>query len=92
MGGKRRGRGSVGKKGNEGVRAGQGRWRRGSSGKGRREGREDRGAKYLYNNRPLEERRRGWRREGGERSLRHRGIGGKGMEAEEKVEEEECGT
>lgn len=31
---------------------------------------EDRGAKYLYNNRLLEERRRGRRREGGESSLR----------------------
>lgn len=49
---KRRGKRREGKKGDEGVNAGQGRER---SGKGRREGREDRGAKYLCNNRLLEE-------------------------------------
>lgn len=46
--------------------------------------------KYLYNNRLLEERRRGWRREGGEHSLRHREREGNG--GREKDEEEECRT
>lgn len=53
---------------------GQGRQRRGRSGKGRR---KSRGAKYQYNDRLLEEKRGGWRREGGERSLRLRGREGK---------------
>lgn len=37
------------------------------------------GAKYQYNNRLLEERKRGWRREGGERSLKR--LEWEGMEA-----------
>lgn len=89
MGGKRRGRSSVVRKGNEGVKAGQGRWRMGSSGNGRREGREDRGAKYLYNNRLLGERRE---EDGGEREESARSDIEEGNGGREKDEEEECGT
>ena len=69
---KRRGKRRGGGKEDTGVNAGQGRRRGGG-----------RGAKYQYNNRPLEERRRGWRKEGGRRSLRHRER--VGMEAEERM-------